>query len=483
MAFFKKQAPSAVPAVGHTLGGRYLVHKVFEGGLGVVCVVEDKSHSPDRGDSLFVLKFAKTQLPVDQQEAFRHEAAAWVAMGRHPSIVPAFWVDEVGSRLCVAAEYIPPDDMGRGSLLDHLNGSPKKIRQIFRWTSQFLDGLAHATSKGLITHADIKPANLLVDRFNDILITDFGLAKVRGTQNNVGGTPRYMSPEQWTGLQGTYKSDLYSFGFILHEMCFGFHPFAQSDFNQLRDNHIRNIPQLGDHPLSPLISWLWVKMPDKRPEVAEAKSLLNEIAQRHDIKLPHVIVSPQSALEELRAKATIEGPNGFRDALDAATEITYRWPDDASGWTQLGRLYLNIGDLRKAHAATAKSIVIDDTRSAPWNNLGVIWGALGEPERAISSFRRALECDPDNTGAMLNMAKPLSLLGRNAEAILVLRGAISLAPDKYAAWVNLAGCLKTTGDLREAIKALDRGYELAPHHIKGAILGQRAEWLGGGHSP
>lgn len=480
MVFFKNRNRSSVPVAGETLAGRYLVRKVFEGGLGVVCVVEDKSPSPHTGEARFVLKFAKSELPIDQQEAFRHEAAAWVALGRHPAIVPAFWVDHVGSRLCVAAEYIAPDDMGRGSLLDHLNGSPKKIRQIVRWNAQFFDGLAHATSKGLITHADIKPANLLIDRFNDLLITDFGLAKVRGLQNNAGGTPRYMSPEQWTGLQGTYKSDLYSFGLVLHELCFGFYPFAPADFNQLRQNHLRSTPQLGDHPLSPLISRLWAKAPAERLGLSEAKSVLSEIAHRHGIRLPHAIVSTESALEELRAKATVEGPNGFRDALDAATEITRHWPDDASGWTQLGRLYLSGGDLRNAHAATAKSISIDDTRSAPWNNLGVIWGGLGEPERSILSFRRALECDPDNTGAMLNMAKPLSVLGRNGEAILVLKGAISLAPDKYTAWVNLAGCLKETGDLQEAIKALDQGYELAPHSMKATILRQRADWMSGG---
>lgn len=478
MAFFKKQTPAMVPVVGDILGGRYLVHKILEGGLGVVCVVEDKSQSPDRGDARFVLKFAKTELPLNQQEAFRHEAAAWVAMGRHPAIVPAFWVDQVGSRLCVAAEYIAPDDMGRGSLFDHLNGSPKTPRQVFRWTAQFLDGLAHATSKGLITHADVKPANLLIDRSNDLHITDFGMAKVRGLQSSAGGTPRYMSPEQWHGRQGTYKSDLYSFGFILHELCFGFHPFASTDFHRLRESHLSGMPRLDDHPLSPLISRLWAKTPSERAELPEAKSLLSQVAQRHGIKLPVAIASTESALEELRAKATVEGPSGFQDALDAAHEITRRWPDDASGWTQLGRLYLSGGNLREAHAATSKSISIDDTRTAPWNNLGVIWGGLEEPERAVLSFRKALECDPDNTGAMLNMAKPLSLLGRNSEAILVLKGAITLAPDKYAAWVNLAGCMKATGDLSSAIKALDRGYDLAPHSMRNAILQQRAHWLG-----
>jgi len=301
------------PQPGDILGGRYHVHRVYEGGLGFVCVVEDLSRTPSSGDQRFVLKFAKADLTITQQEAFRQEANAWVAMGRHPAIVPAFWVDYVGSRLCVAAEFIAPDDRGRGSLSDHLNGSPVGLRQVFRWTAQFLDGLAHATSKGLITHADIKPANLLIDRLHDLHITDFGVSKVRGIQNHTGGTPLYMSPEQWVGLQATYKSDLYSFGFILYEMCFGCYPFSPTDTNELRENHMRSTPRLGGHPLSPLISRLWAKSPAERIGLSEAKSMLSGIAQRRDITLPHAIVSTESALEELRAKATVEGPNGFRD--------------------------------------------------------------------------------------------------------------------------------------------------------------------------
>ena len=477
MRLFNRTPPSRTPSAGDRLGGRYLVLKVFEGGLGIVCVVSDLSPSPDRGDARFVLKFAKADLPPEQQEAFRHEASAWVAMGRHPSIVPAFWVDEVGSRLCIAAEYIEPDELGRGSLLDHLCGQPKAPQQIFRWTAQFFDGLSHAISRGLVTHSDIKPANLLVSRWGDLQITDFGMAKVLGLQSSRGGTPKYMSPEQWRGLYCNHKSDLYSFAFILHEMCFGFHPFADDEMDQLPFRHSSVSPQLPIHPLSPLIERLWAKAVSDRIDVSQARSMLSEIAGRCGLKLPVVNVSTEPALEELRAKATVEGPNGFQDALDAAIKITRRWPGDASGWTQLGRLYLSAGDLREAHAATVRAISIDDTRSAAWNNLGVIWGGLEEPERSILSFRKALQCDPDNTGAMLNLAKPLTILGRNSEAIRILKGAIALAPDKFSAWVNLAGCLKETGDLPEALSALDQGYELAPPSMKPIILRQRSDWL------
>src|SRR4051812_5837676 len=98
---------------GDTIAGAYRVLHVFEGGLGVVYVVEHTT-----GDQI-VLKTLKGG--SSQTGEFREEAATWVRLGKHPHVVQAHWVDEIAGMLCVAAELIEPDEIGRVSLRDHLH--------------------------------------------------------------------------------------------------------------------------------------------------------------------------------------------------------------------------------------------------------------------------------------------------------------------------------------------------------------------------
>lgn len=475
--FFNKSPASAPIALGMKLGGRYRVLRTFEGGLGVVCLVEDEQHSPERGESQFVLKFPKL-MDAAQEAAFRREASVWVSLGRHPAIVPAFWVDIVGSRLCVAAEFIPPDQRGRTSLRDHLDGSPKPLRQICRWAAQFLSGLEHSSARAMASHGDIKPENMLIDPAGDLHITDFGLANfVHREEGAQGGTPTYMAPEQWRGEVLDTRSDLYAFGLVLFELCFGHRAYRASTVAGLRDAHLSAGLVVPPHPLANLISSLVQADRGSRPTLKDAISHLLSIARQNGLSLPAPVPATDlDRREELRAQSSIEGPQGAKSALDAAPELTRLWPDDASAWTQLGRLLLSVGDVQRAHAATVRSLEIDDTRSAPWNNLGLIWADLNEPKRAVLAFRRALECDPDNIGAMLNMARPLSDMGQQQEAVHILKGAVAIAPDKYAAWVNLAGCLRGVGQENAALEALKRGYSLAPPSVQPSLSRQLSEW-------
>jgi serine/threonine protein kinase len=104
------------------------------------------------------------------------------------------------------------------------------IGEIVRIGMQAAQGLAAAHTQGLI-HRDIKPANILLEPPHDrVKLTDFGLARaaedVRLTRTGfVTGTPLYMSPEQARGEAADPRSDLFSLGAILYEMCAGVPPF------------------------------------------------------------------------------------------------------------------------------------------------------------------------------------------------------------------------------------------------------------------
>jgi hypothetical protein len=108
---------------------------------------------------------------------------------------------------------------------------PLPLEKAVDYARQILDALDAAHQKG-ITHRDLKPGNILVTR-QGIKLLDFGLAKQRGLlqendltqalteQGHLVGTLNYMSPEQLQSKEADARSDIFSFGLVLHEMLTG----------------------------------------------------------------------------------------------------------------------------------------------------------------------------------------------------------------------------------------------------------------------
>jgi serine/threonine protein kinase len=87
-----------------------------------------------------------------------------------------------------------------------------------------------AHGKGIV-HRDLKPANIMIAK-SGVKVLDFGLAKsgqdeTLTTGRMVMGTPAYMAPEQREGKPADARSDIYSFGCVLHEMLTGVRPASQ----------------------------------------------------------------------------------------------------------------------------------------------------------------------------------------------------------------------------------------------------------------
>lgn len=86
-----------------------------------------------------------------------------------------------------------------------------------------------------ILHLDLKPSNILFGKNNLVVLADFGISRNLSTANsddNLRGTPQYMSPEQFGGKVG-FASDLYSLGVIMYYMASGMLPFDSENFNQI----------------------------------------------------------------------------------------------------------------------------------------------------------------------------------------------------------------------------------------------------------
>ena len=109
------------------------------------------------------------------------------------------------------------------------------------YLAQAAAGLDYAHTKSIV-HCDVKPSNLLIDQSDDQLyILDFGIAKLlsgesSSSEDQVIGTPAYMSPEQIKGEPVTSQTDVFSLAIVAFEALTGVRPFAGEQFNVILKN-------------------------------------------------------------------------------------------------------------------------------------------------------------------------------------------------------------------------------------------------------
>jgi serine/threonine protein kinase len=221
---------------GLNLGPYRILEQVGAGGMATVYKAYHAAM-----DRYVAIKVLPSHLARDPGFRARFEREArTIARLEHRYILPVHDVGEDNGVPYMVMRYVDSGDLSKliakGSLT---------IPQAVQIVSEVAEALAYAHQQGII-HRDVKPANILIGRDGNPLLTDFGIAKIyeetlQLTEEGVMiGTPTYMAPEQLQGQPVDARSDIYALGVVLYQAVTGEPPFVAETPLAVALMHIHN---------------------------------------------------------------------------------------------------------------------------------------------------------------------------------------------------------------------------------------------------
>lgn len=252
-------SPTITAGTSTSLGTRYVILRPHaKGGLGQVSVALDQELNREVALKEIQEKYADRP---DSRERFVLEAEVTGGL-EHPGIVPVYGLGQYDDgRPFYAMRFIRGDSLKEAIAAFHQPDNPNRrdpgARQLElrKLLGRFIDvcnAIEYAHSRGVL-HRDLKPGNVMLGKFGETLVVDWGLAKVVGRKDayageatlrpssalsssgqtlagSAVGTPAYMSPEQAAGRLEELgpTTDVYSLGATLYHVLTGTQPFKGS---------------------------------------------------------------------------------------------------------------------------------------------------------------------------------------------------------------------------------------------------------------
>ncbi|KAH6605256.1 nek kinase [Trichoderma cornu-damae] len=278
------------------------LEKIGHGSFGIIRKVRRKA------DGFIMCRKEISYLRMSQKEREQlHAEFQILSHLRHPHIVAYYHREHLKASqdLHLYMEYCGNGDLGR--VIKDLQMKGQRAQESFVWSifSQLVLALyrchygidppevggnvlgmsasgAPKTPAGAVTilHRDLKPENVFLGEDNSVKLGDFGLSKMIKSHDFAStyvGTPFYMSPEICAAEKYTLKSDIWSLGCIIYELCAREPPFnARTHFQlvqKIKDGRVAPLPEMYSPELNQVIKDCLKVNPDKRPDTAQLLNL------------------------------------------------------------------------------------------------------------------------------------------------------------------------------------------------------------------
>lgn len=260
-----ESAPSFIPGhtpkqdeIQFTIGPYQVLRSIGQGGMGEVLLVYDTNC----GRRVAIKKIRADLLEHKQLHSRFLKEARITAQLTHPAIMPIYAIQEEKNVVYYTMPFVQGETLKQilrktrdqekeGKKLHHLGGSIPALIRVFITVCQ---AIAYAHSKGVL-HRDLKPENIMIGEYGEVLILDWGLAKlieVPGEEEGrektaklvlpqemtrvgkVVGTVNYMAPERALGNPATVETEIYAFGVILYQILTLRNPFRRGSLEEYR---------------------------------------------------------------------------------------------------------------------------------------------------------------------------------------------------------------------------------------------------------
>jgi serine/threonine protein kinase len=217
-------------------GGQKLLHRyklermLGHGGMGVVWLARDEELDRD-----VAMKFLPAIVVNDRAGLIelKRETKRSLEL-THPNIVRIYDFVQDNTIAGISMEYVECDTL-RNRRLDQPTGV-FDTAELGTWVRQLCSALDYAHTEAAIVHRDLKPANLMINRRDQLKVTDFGISRSLvdsvsqiSLRSSVSGTLVYMSPQQLAGEPPTPSDDVYALGATLYELMTSRSPFFSGD--------------------------------------------------------------------------------------------------------------------------------------------------------------------------------------------------------------------------------------------------------------
>ncbi|XP_057389138.1 serine/threonine-protein kinase Nek3 isoform X3 [Balaenoptera acutorostrata] len=310
------------------MDGYTVLRVIGEGSFGRALLVQQES-----SHQMFAMKEIRLPKSFSDTQNSRKEAVLLAKM-KHPNIVAFKESFEAEGHLYIVMEYCDGGDLMQK--IKHQKGKLFPEDMILNWFTQMCLGVNHIHKKRVL-HRDIKSKNIFLTQKGKVKLGDFGSARLLSSAMAFActyvGTPYYVPPEIWENMPYNNKSDIWSLGCILYELCTLKHPFQANSWKSLIlkicQGSVSPLPSHYSYELQQLIKQMFKKNPSYRPS---ATTLLSRGSLARFIQkcLPPEIITEygEQVLEEtkksMHSTPRKKDPSRIRIALENEASTVQR---------------------------------------------------------------------------------------------------------------------------------------------------------------